>query len=518
MPKANKVNEKTGGDWIQIFSLLPQMEVKMGTKLSMRNITKRYPGVIALNHVSIEIEPGEVHALVGENGAGKSTLIKVLSGAIKNDEGEIQIGDKVFPHMTTQLAKENGVAVVYQECSLISSLSVAENIYLGKRFGTLVNRKQLQKMAQETFDHLGIKINPSRPVGQLSSAYKQLVEIVKAVSQNAEIVVMDEPTAQLTVDEVEMLYDIIHRLKADGITVIYISHRMDEIFQITDRVTVMRDGQYITTLDTASTNRAELISYMVGRTLSAEYPHSSKPVGDVVLELKNVSGNGDRDISFSLHRGEILGLGGLVGAGRTELARLIFGADHLESGEILMNGERVAFKQPADAIRHGIGLIPEDRKLQGCFLNNSIRWNISIMSLKSTGTKYLVNKKNEAKQAGEYRDLLRIKTPSIEQLAGNLSGGNQQKVVIAKVLATQSDILIFDEPTRGIDVGARAEIYELMVRLLEEGKSIIMISSDMEELLGMSDRIIVLCEGKIAGELSRSEFSQNKVLDLASGE
>ena len=489
----------------------------MGKKLSMRNITKRYPGVVALNRVSIEIEPGEVHALVGENGAGKSTLIKVLSGAISNDEGEIQIGDKVFPHMTTQLAKANGIAVVYQECSLIPSLTVAENIYLGQRFGPLVNRKLLQEKAQETFTHLGIKINPDVQVERLSSAYKQLVEIVKAVSQNAEIVVMDEPTAQLTVDEVEMLYDIIRKLKSDGITVIYISHRMDEIFKITDRVTVMRDGQYITTLETGATNRAELISYMVGRTLSADYPHSTSPVGEVVLELQNVSGNGDTDISLSLHRGEILGLGGLVGAGRTELARLIFGAERLEAGKILINGQNVVLKQPADAIAHGIGYIPEDRKLQGCFLNNSIRWNISIMSLKQTGTNHLVNEKNEAAQAVKYRDLLRIKTPSIEQLTGNLSGGNQQKVVIAKVLATQSDILIFDEPTRGIDVGARAEIYELMVQLVEEGKSIIMISSDMEELLGMSDRIIVLCEGKIAGELSRDAFSQNRVLDLASG-
>lgn len=292
---------------------------------------------------------------------------------------------------------------------------------------------------------------------------------------------------------------------------------MDEIFKITDLVTVMRDGHYITTLNTTQTNRAELISYMVGRTLSTDYPHSSKPVGEVVLELKNVSGNGDSDISLVLHKGEILGLGGLVGAGRTELARLIFGAERLESGEILVNGQKVVLRRPTDAIQQGIGLIPEDRKLQGCFLNNSIRWNISIMSLTKTGTKHLTNRKNETKQAAEYRDLLQIKTPSLEQLTGNLSGGNQQKVVIAKVLATQSDILIFDEPTRGIDVGARAEIYELMVGLLEEGKAIIMISSDMDELLGMSDRIVVLSEGKLAGELSRREFSQDKVLDLASG-
>ena len=489
----------------------------MGKKLSMRNITKRYPGVVALDNVSIEIEPGEVHALVGENGAGKSTLIKVLSGAVSNDEGEVQIGERTFSRMTTQLAKENGVAVIYQECSLIPSLSVAENVYLGKKFGKLVNRKQLLEKTQATFDRLGIKINPNIQVERLSSAYKQLVEIVKAVSQDAEIVVMDEPTAQLTVDEVNMLYEIIRRLKADGITVIYISHRMDEIFKITDLVTVMRDGHYITTLNTTQANRAELISYMVGRTLSTDYPHSSKPVGEVVLELKNVSGNGDSDISLVLHKGEILGLGGLVGAGRTELARLIFGAERLESGEILVNGQKVVLRRPTDAIQQGIGLIPEDRKLQGCFLNNSIRWNISIMSLTKTGTKHLTNRKNETKQAAEYRDLLQIKTPSLEQLTGNLSGGNQQKVVIAKVLATQSDILIFDEPTRGIDVGARAEIYELMVGLLEEGKAIIMISSDMDELLGMSDRIVVLSEGKLAGELSRREFSQDKVLDLASG-
>lgn len=489
----------------------------MGKKLSMRNITKRYPGVVALDDVSIEIEPGEVHALVGENGAGKSTLIKVLSGAVASDEGEIQIGDQVFSHLTTQQGKENGIAVVYQECSLIPSLTVAENVYLGQKFGKLVDHKLLREKTRTTFDHLGIKINPDAPVERLSSAYKQLVEIVKAVSQDAEIVVMDEPTAQLTVDEVDMLYDVIRRLKADGITVIYISHRMDEIFRITDRVTVMRDGKCIVTLDTAQTNRAQLLAYMVGRTLSTDHPHSSKPIGEVVLEVKNVSGNGAQNISFELHKGEILGLGGLVGAGRTELARLIFGAEPLEGGEIWINGRKVEMKRPTDAIRHGVGLIPEDRKGQGCFLNNSIRWNISIMSLKKTGTKYLTNEKNETKQAAQYRDLLRIKTPSLEQLTGNLSGGNQQKVVIAKVLAAQSDILIFDEPTRGIDVGARAEIYELMVQLVEEGKAIIMISSDMEELLGMSDRIVVLSEGKFAGELSRDAFSQDRVLDLASG-
>ncbi|MDR1766587.1 MAG: sugar ABC transporter ATP-binding protein [Lachnospiraceae bacterium] len=490
----------------------------MGKSLSMKNITKRYPGVLALDHVSIEIKAGEIRALVGENGAGKSTLIKVLSGAVTNDEGEIRVGDKVFPHITTLQARENGIAVVYQEGSLVPSLSVAENVYLGKRFGRLVNHKALEHMAAQTFEHLGIKVNPGTAVANLSPAYRQLVEIVKAVSQDAEIVVMDEPTAQLTVDEVEMLFGIIRRLKADGITVVYISHRLDEIFEITDSVTVMRDGKYITTLDTKETNKTELIEYMVGRELSLSYPRSSKPPGEVALELENVTGNGDKDVSLYVRGGEILGLGGLVGSGRTELAKVIFGAASAKTGTILVRGAKVEIKSPKDAVSRSIGLIPEDRKSEGCFLKMTIQWNVALMNLRRTGTRFFVNEKNEREQALRYREALKIKTPSVAQLVGNLSGGNQQKVVLAKVLAAQSDILIFDEPTRGIDVGARSEIYELMVRLLEEGKAIIMISSDMEELLGMSDRIVVLGEGRVRGELAREEFSQQKVLELASVE
>ncbi|MCM8710312.1 sugar ABC transporter ATP-binding protein [Clostridium sp. SYSU_GA19001] len=484
--------------------------------LSLRNITKEYPGVVALNDFSLDFYEGEVHALLGENGAGKSTLIKIISGAITPEAGEIVLGDKVFTKMTPYLSRENGIEVIYQEFNLVDSLSAAENIYLGKRNGRFVNYSLMEEEAKELFKQFNIDLDPSQEVESMTTAKRQIVEITKAVSKNARILIMDEPSAPLTVAEVECMFNIVRKLKAKGVTIIYISHRMDEIFKISDRVTVMRDGCYITTKDTKKTNRNELISLMVGRELKQTYPKKSIIPKDIALEVRNLIGNGNEDISFSVKKGEILGVSGLIGAGRTEMARVIFGVEKLESGEILIEGKPVIIKSPSDAINHGIGLIPEDRKTQGCFLEMNIKWNISFTNIKNISKNLIVDRKLEDEDAEKYKNLLNIKTPSVLQMVKNLSGGNQQKVVLAKTLAANSKIIIFDEPTRGIDVGAKQEIYNLMCDLANEGKAIIMISSDMEELLGMSDRIIVLSEGRLTGELQKSEFSQDRILDLAS--
>ena len=484
--------------------------------LRMQGISKFYPGVVALNKVDLDVCEGEVHALLGENGAGKSTLIKVLSGAVRNDEGRIEINGNTFEHMTPLVARENGVEVIYQEYNLIPGLSVAENVCLGSQMHGIVDKKQQIAKTQEIFDRYNIHLDPKALVGSRPPAKQQLVEITKAISKDPKIIVMDEPTAQLTMAEVENLYRIISALKEKGTSIIFISHRMEELFTVTDRVTIMRDGQYVTTVNTAETNRDELITLMVGRELKSDGPRNSRAGDEVVLKVDHVSGYVNEDCSFELKKGEILGVAGLVGAGRTELMRVIFGADKKLSGQVFINGKEAEINSPEDAIRCGIGLIPEDRKMQGCFLNQTIEWNISMGNIRSLTTGGLVDKKKIADAAENYRKTLNIKTPSVQQLVRNLSGGNQQKVVLAKVLLADTDIIIFDEPTRGIDVGARAEIYALMDQLTADGKSLIMVSSDMEELLNMSDRIIVLAEGKITGQLTRKEFSQETILSMAS--
>lgn len=486
--------------------------------LSMKNITKMYPGVVALDHVSVDFKAGEVHALLGENGAGKSTLIKVLSGAVTNDSGTICIDGKNYEKMTPAVSRMCGIEVIYQEYNLIGGLTAAENICLGRQMRGIVNRKEMVSLTEELFDKYHIPIDPHAYVKELSTAQQQLVEITKAISKDARIIVMDEPTAQLTMTEVNNLYDMIRNLKAAGKTIIYISHRLEELFEITDRVTVMRDGAYVTTVDTGQTTRDELITLMVGRELSQGYPVRDCVRKDVALKVDHVSGYHNTDVSFELRKGEILGVSGLVGAGRTELMRVIYGADKKLSGAVYINGSLVHIRSPKEALSLGIGLIPEDRKMQGCFLNNSIEWNISISNIRSLTTAHFVDKKKIRRLAADYRKMLNIKTPSLEQKVRNLSGGNQQKVVLAKVLAANTDIIIFDEPTRGIDIGARHEIYDLMCRLAKEGKSIIMVSSDMEELLGMSDRIIVLAGGRLTGELDREDFSQEAIMHLASHE
>jgi ribose transport system ATP-binding protein len=487
--------------------------------LSLKNLTKRYPGVLALDRVSLNFAAGEVHALLGENGAGKSTLIKAVAGAIDLDDGIIGLGGQEYARMTPHLARGLGIEVIYQEFNLVPSLSVAENIFLGDKTGRgiLVDRKIMVQRAQAVFQQFAIPIDPLALVRDLPSAQQQIVEIAKAVSKNVKILIMDEPTAPLTVAEVESMFDIVRSLKARGVTIIYISHRLEEIFRIADRVSVLRDGRYIATRAAAATDRKELISLMVGRELKESYPARRAAPGEVALEVKHLYGSGDEDISFVVRKGEILGLSGLVGAGRTELARVIYGAEPAERGEILVEGRPVRIGSPQAAIALGIGLIPEDRKNQGVFLDMDVKWNISFSQVRRLSRRAVVDTRQEAALAGKYRDLLKIKTPGLDQQVKNLSGGNQQKVVLAKSLAAESKVLIFDEPTRGIDVGAKQEIYNLMCDLADAGIAIIMISSDMEELLGMADRVIVLCEGRIAGEVPRAQFSQNYILDLASG-
>ena len=491
----------------------------MESILEISELSKYYPGVVALDRVSMTVMPGEVHALIGENGAGKSTLIKAIAGAITTNGGYIRIADKTFTELDPLTALENGVTVIYQEFNLVPSISVAENIFLGIKVGGrhMPDFSEMHRRSKEIFEKFNIDIDTRRQVAGMTTGQMQMVEIAKAISRNAKILIMDEPTASLSTSEVQSLFRIIRQLKESGVTIIYISHRLDELFEISDRVTVLRDGKYIATLNTAETNRQQLVSLMVGRELVETHPARSVTPGEVVLSTEKLTGNGVSDISISLHRGEILGLGGLVGAGRTELAKLIYGAAKIESGELKVKGEVVYLGDPGDSIKNGIGLIPEDRKNEGALLDFSIDWNISLMCLKQYSRFGIIDRKAVGEVTKKYFKELSIIAPSEKQLVKNLSGGNQQKVVLAKVLAAQTEIIIFDEPTRGIDVGAKQEIYNLMNELTAQGKSIIMISSDMEELLGMSDRIIVMHEGRYAGEIKKEYFSQDRVLALASG-
>lgn len=487
--------------------------------LSMREISKQYPGVLALDRVSIDIYEGEIHALVGENGAGKSTFIKVLAGAICPDEGKIELDGNVYSELTPALARSLGIEVIYQEFNLMPSLSVAENIFAGnypKKHG-LIDYKEMEQRTNEIFESMGISIDPWTTVADLSVAYMQLVEIAKALAKDVRILVMDEPTAPLTANEVEILFQLMDKLHARGVTVIYISHRLNEIFRMANRVTVIRDGKKIGTFETKDMTREILIRYMVGRELNETFPRNVSQTDEVTLKAENLCGNGVENISFELHKGEILGFGGLVGAGRTEIMRVLFGADACTGGHVWLNGKELTMRSPRESIQNGIALIPEDRKLQGVILNLPISENIILPNLKMVTKHTVINRRKEASLISEQMRALKIVAPSMEQLVGNLSGGNQQKVVLAKWILSKSQILIFDEPTRGIDVGAKHEIYKLMCELCRQGASIIMISSEMEELLGMSDRIVVLCEGRQEGILERHQFSQEAVLALASG-
>lgn len=488
--------------------------------LELKHITKLYPGVVALDDVSLTVRRGEILALIGENGAGKSTLIKTCSGAIEPTKGEIVIDGESFASMTPKLAEKKGIGVIYQEFNLVGDLSVAENIFLGRaiRKGIVVDQRAMEREAKKILDSLHIDISPRSLVKTLSVGYQQMVEIAKAVSQNARVLIMDEPSAPLTNAEVESMFDIVDQLKANEVSIIYISHRLEEIFRLSDRITVLRDGQYVTTLNTSETNQDELVRYMVGRELKEIYPARNQDCieDEVVFEAQGVCGNGDKDISLKIHKGEVVGLGGLVGAGRTEFAELVFGMKEKTGGKFVFRGKEISPKSPREAINLGIGLVPEDRKAKGVLLTLSIRNNINMPIYPRISRGSVIDTKKENAIAEKYKEEISIKTPTLDQLVKNLSGGNQQKVILAKWLAADSEILIFDEPTRGIDVGAKQEIYTLINTLVEQGKAVLLISSEMEELMGMSDRIIVLSEGHVTGELSKDEFDQETIMRYAS--
>ena len=486
--------------------------------LEINGLTKLYPGVVALDCMSISVRRGEVHAIVGENGAGKSTLIKIITGCIEPTSGQIQYDGKIIQKMNPIESLSIGIGAVYQEFNLVPWLTVAENIFFGRELknGIFIDRQTMNRQAAEIMDSLGVSIDPSARVKDLTVAYQQIVEIAKSISRDVKLLVMDEPSAPLTGPEIESMFTIIRRLKEKGVTILYISHRLDEIFTISDRVTVMRDGQFITTFQTSETNREELIRQMVGRELSSTFPPRKLPIGQTILRVCDLKNDYVKSMSFDLRQGEILGLGGLVGAGRTETARALFGADPISGGRIELFGKAVKINSPEEAIRFGIGLIPEDRKKHGALLGLSVNSNIVFSCLRRFAKAGWINQKMAAAEVNKLMSALQIKAPSSEQLVKNLSGGNQQKVVLAKWLATQCKILIFDEPTRGIDVGAKQEIYRLMRQLTETGLTIIMISSEMPELIGMSDRIIVMHEGYKTGEIQKAEMTQERILDLAS--
>lgn len=487
--------------------------------LEIKGVSKLYPGVTALNNVNLTFRRGEVHALCGENGAGKSTLIKTISGAIAPTAGEIIINGKTFSELTPSLSRENGVAVVYQEFTLVPVLSAAENIFMGSFMttGIRLNRKAMYGEAAKIFEKMGIALDPRTHVKDLTTGYQQIVEIAKAISTNAKILIMDEPSAPLTTNEVDAMMNIVRTLKKEGVTIIYISHRLEEVFEIADRVSVLRDGEYIGTKNIEDTNKDDLIRMMVGRELTQTYPERNCRTEEVVLEVKNLCGNGVKNISFQLHRGEILGLGGLIGAGRTELCEMLFGYYPIQSGEVYLNGKLVNPTSPSNAVKKGIALVPEDRKKHGIIGSMTVRDNLTLSTIGKLTKGIKIDRKKQNAYANEQIEAMGIKTPSMFQKVKNLSGGNQQKVVLGRWLGASPEILIFDEPTRGIDVGAKAEIYKLMTQLVEEGKSIIMISSEMSELLGMSDRLVILSKGRYTGSLDKEEFTQETVLKYSSG-
>ena len=489
--------------------------------LEMKGIVKSFGPVKALKGVDLDLRAGEVHALMGENGAGKSTLMKVLTGIHDANEGTIHYNGKQVTYSKPKDAMEDGIVIVHQELNMMNHLTVAQNIFIGReefRHNWLIDDGASIKKAKKLFDLLKLDINPTEKVGNLTVGKQQMVEIAKALSMDAKVIVFDEPTAALTESEINELFVIIDDLRSKGVGIIYISHRMDEIARITDRVTVMRDGEYVGTVNTKDTTKDEIIAMMVGRTIY-EDPKAASAVADdapVVLEVKNLNaGSSVKDVSFQLRKGEILGFSGLMGAGRTEVARLLFGADKKESGTIFVNGKEVTINSPQDAIREGIGYLSEDRKRFGCIVDMTIADNTVMTNLDKYIKGGLINDGEIVKVSDEFVKQLRTKTPSSKQLVRNLSGGNQQKVVIAKWLEQNSDILIFDEPTRGIDVGAKSEIYTLMNALVAQGKSIIMISSELTEILRMSDRIVVMCEGRKTGELDISQATQERILALA---
>jgi len=488
----------------------------------MRNISKRFGGIQALKSAHIAVKPGEIHALVGENGAGKSTLMRILAGVCHADEGEIYIDGKKVNISDPKTGLQHGVSVIYQEFALADGLSVAENIFINnmKEKGALINWKSLYARARALLEQLNFsQINEKAMVGELSIAYQQVVEICKAMSKNASILVLDEPTALLANREVKQLFRLLMDLRQKGVSIIYISHRLEEIFTICDRVTVLKDGAYVDTVETKQITDKELVRLMVGRELSDYYPVRNARIGDIVFEAKHLSGgNLIKDVNWSVRAGEVLGIGGLVGSGRTETARGIFGADRLASCELLLNGKSIRNKSPKSALQNGIGYLPEDRKNQGVLLNLPIRQNItmSVTSNFSKGAGFIQSAK-EIDFANGMAEKLGIRMGGIEDSVKTLSGGNQQKVAIAKVLSTDCRVLIFDEPTRGVDVGSKVEIYNTINQLAEEGYAIIMISSEMQEIIGMCDRAIIMRNGSVAGTLEKEKLTEENIIRFAMG-
>ena len=488
--------------------------------LTMKGIDKSFPGVHALDHVDLEVRKGEVHALMGENGAGKSTLMKVLTGIYHKDSGTITYEGKEVEFSNPREAQDAGIVIVHQELNMMGHLTVAQNIFIGREFmkGKLIDDKKMNEEAKKLFNQLGIDIDPTETMSRLTVGKQQMCEIAKAISHDARVIIFDEPSAALTEAEIEELFKIIRDLRKKQLGIVYISHRMDEIKVITDRVTVMRDGGYVGTLITEECTKDDIINMMVGRVIYEDPKTESAVPKDapVVLKVEHLNaGRMVKDVSFELRKGEILGFSGLMGAGRTETARALFGADPKQSGDIYVNGEKVDIKNPQDAVKCGIGYLSEDRKRYGIVVDKTVAENSTMASLEFYMKGMFIDKKKENEAAQKYVDLLRTKTPGVDQLVVNLSGGNQQKVVIAKWLIRNCDILIFDEPTRGIDVGAKSEIYQLMNELAAEGKSIIMISSEMTEILRMSDRIIIMCEGRKTGELAIEEATQERIMHAA---
>lgn len=488
--------------------------------LSMKGITKSFSGVAALKNAALDLKAGEVVALMGENGAGKSTLMKILTGIYSKDSGEIQYMGQEVCFKGPAESEEAGISIVHQELNMMNDLTVAQNLFIGREEmnGFLIDDKKMNEKARELFKVLKIDINPAEKIGNLTVGKQQMVEIAKAISSKAKVIIFDEPTAALTDSEIEELFKVIRDLKKQGTGMVYISHRMDEINVISDRVIVMRDGEYVGTLITKECSKDDIIKLMVGRAIFGEPKIASNVAKDapVVLKCENLNrGKAVKDVSFELRKGEILGFSGLMGAGRTEVARLIFGADKKDSGKIFINGKEVAINTPEDAVAQGIGYLSEDRKRYGLIVDKSVEENTVISSLNDFVKGIFIDKAKSKEVSQKYVESLKTKTPSVSQLVKKLSGGNQQKVVIAKWLVKNSDILIFDEPTRGIDVGAKSEIYALMERLAKEGKSIIMISSELPEVLRMSDRVIVMCEGRITGILDIAEANQEVIMQSA---
>ena len=493
--------------------------------LTMKDIDKSFPGVHALDHVNFEVKRGEVHALMGENGAGKSTLMKVLTGIYQKDSGSIVYKGQETEFHNTREAQDAGVVIVHQELNMVGDLTVAQNIFIGRepKKGFRIDDKKMIEDSKKLFQDLNIEINPKEKMKNLTVGKQQMCEIAKAISHKAEVIIFDEPSAALTEKEIADLFEIIRDLRKKNLGIVYISHRMDEIKTITDRVTVMRDGGYVGTLITKDSTKEDIINMMVGRVIYEDPKEHSMvaPDAPVVLKVEHLNaGKMVQDVSFELRKGEILGFSGLMGAGRTETARALFGADPKQSGKISIMGKdgqlhEVTINSPQDAVKCGIGYLSEDRRRYGCVVQKSVTENTTLATMEEFTNGIFINKAKEKKVAEKYVNELATKTPTTDQLVVNLSGGNQQKVVIAKWLTRDSDILIFDEPTRGIDVGAKNEIYKLMNRLAAEGKSIIMISSEMTEVLRMSDRIIIMCEGKVTGCIDISEATQENIMDKA---